>query len=520
MWSELKSTSVGERVLAALVLAGMAAMTAYLLPFWRESAELSHGFFAPVLSVWLLWLARGEPEAFGARARRFCTWTAGVVFLAVAPVAGMAALAQGAGHSQTAFLAASAFALFVVGAVAALAGGRAPLVPLNGASLCAAGLWVFAAPLPSGVLSRLTLLMQDQITGGVLTTLRLLGIPAMRHGNVLELSEQMVGVEEACSGIRSLIACLFAGVFLGGYLLRGVWPRIGLVAGAALLAVVANFFRSLFLCLLVAKGVNIDGLWHDATAYAVLGVTVAILYTGCSWLASDGPTRERPEPAEGRNRLAVGWQLGMATLAVCMAGFVAWRTLPGDGEFARTTPDLAALLDLDTAGWRQVSNPGITRFADALNTDILHEETYLKDGVQVTFYMAFWPAGQTSLGSVGLHTPDLCMPGAGWTLLPPPPAMERYPLPEPRRFSFEKNIYPQHVWFWHYYGGYPVKELPGLYPWQLAPYLLRRPVSSAAAQWVIRVSSNRPLEQLANEPLLREFFERLRAAGLDGGGAR
>ncbi|MFH1497266.1 MAG: exosortase-associated EpsI family protein, partial [Verrucomicrobiota bacterium] len=169
--------------------------------------------------------------------------------------------------------------------------------------------------------------------------------------------------------------------------------------------------------------------------------------------------------------------------------------------------------------WRHAPNPGILRFADALNTAHLHEETYLRDGLQVTFYMAFWPAGQSSLGSVGLHTPDLCMPGAGWTMLSPPPAMSSYPLADPRRFSFEKNIYPQHVWFWHFYGGYLVEPLPGLYPWQLAPYLIRRPVSSSAPQWVIRVSANRPLEELAAEPLLREFFERLRATGLAGEGS-
>ncbi|MFH1499085.1 MAG: exosortase/archaeosortase family protein, partial [Verrucomicrobiota bacterium] len=491
MLSELKSSSAAGLALAGLLVAGMVAMSAYLLPFWRESEELSHGFFTPVLSVWLLWLAREEPAVFGPGARRVWTWLAAAVFLIVAPVAGMAALAQGAGHSQTAFLVALTFAVFVAGAVAALAGARWPLVPLNGASLCAAGLWVFAAPLPSGVLSRLTLLLQDQITGAVLAALRLLGIPAMRHGNVLELSQQLVGVEEACSGIRSLIACLFAGVFLGGYLLRGVWPRLGLVAGAALLAVVANFFRSLFLCLLVARDVNIEGLWHDATAYAVLGVTVVILYVGCSWLASDEPVRsERPAPGPGDNRTALNLQLGLAAVAVLIAGFVAWRTLPGRGEIARPVPDLARLLDLETEGWRHAPNPGILRFADALNTAHLHEETYLSDGLQVTFYMAFWPAGQSSLGSVGLHTPDLCMPGAGWTMLPPPPAMPSYPLADPRRFSFEKNIYPQHVWFWHFYGGYLVEPLPGLYPWQLAPYLIRRPVSSSAPQWVIRVSAN------------------------------
>ncbi len=517
MLSELKTVPRTELLLGGLMLAGMVVTSVYLLPFWRESAELSHGFFTPVLCIWLLWLSRNEPSCCGDIARRGWVWLTTALFLVIAPVAGMAALAQGGGHSQTAFLAALAFAIFLVGGVAALAGGHKPIVPLNGASFCAAGLWLFAAPLPSGTLSRLTLLLQDQITGATLGTLRLLGISAMRHGNVLELSQQLVGVEEACSGIRSLVACLFAGVFLGGYLLRGIWPRFALVAGAAIFAVVANFLRSLLLCVMVSRGVEISGWWHDMTAYGVLGLTVILLYSGCSLLASGKPVSlAEPEPGSGINRLAVGLQLGLILTALTITGYVVQRTIPDARELNRQLPDLAELMDIDASGWIHGSNSQIIQFSDALNTQHLHEETYLRGDTQVTFYMAYWPAGQTTLGSVGLHTPDLCLPGSGWTPVPLPDAIGSYPLAKPRRFSFEKNNYPQYVWFWHYYGGHLVEPLPGLYPWQLAPYLIRRPVSSSAAQWVVRVSSNQPLGTLLDEPLMKEFFTKLKTARLTG----
>lgn len=515
MIAEFKRASVPEMLLAGLLPLSMVAGGLYLIQFWRDSAELSHGFFALPLSLWLLWLSRDEPQ-LGTAMRRAVGLASAGAFLLVAPIAGMAALAQGIGHSQTAFLATVAFALFLAGSVAALGGGAA-IVRFNGAGLCAGALWLFAGPLPSGVLSRLTVWLQDKVTGSSLFTLRLLGIPAMRHGNVLELSTQMVGVEEACSGIRSLIACLFAGVFLGGLMLRGVWPRVGLVFMAGLLALVGNFVRSVTLCLLVSQSVSIDGWWHDATAYAVLGVTVVALYFGCTALTKgEEPSRGRPDPTKDSGAAPVIRQLGLAALAVCIVAFVSWRSLPGSSENRRLTPDLRALLTIDAPEWAHASNPQILRFAKALNTQILHEVTYVRGDTQVTFYMAYWPAGQSNLGSVGLHTPDMCLPGAGWTRQPTPPAMDHYPLPATRRFSFIKDGYPQNVWFWHFFGGHAVEPLPGLYPWQLAPYILKRPVSSSAAQWVLRVSSNKPLEDLAEDPLLRRFFRQLRDAGLVG----
>jgi exosortase/archaeosortase family protein len=93
---------------------------------------------------------------------------------------------------------------------------------------------------------------------------------------VLVLPKGSVGVAEACSGIRSLTACLFAGSFLASVFLDRLWKKIALVALAMLFAVLTNLMRSLFL---TAWAYNygpeaIEGKVHDLAGYAVLGLTV------------------------------------------------------------------------------------------------------------------------------------------------------------------------------------------------------------------------------------------------------
>src|SRR5690606_39079118 len=132
-------------------------------------------------------------------------------------------------------------------------------------------------PLPPGTYSRLTLSLQLLVSEGVLRMLHLLGIAAIRHGNIIDLAHTSVGVEEACSGIRSLISCVFAGMFFSATLVRRPWARAWILALAAPIALAMNFVRSLGLTLLAYKGVDISGAWHDLTGFAVLGVTAVML---------------------------------------------------------------------------------------------------------------------------------------------------------------------------------------------------------------------------------------------------
>jgi exosortase/archaeosortase family protein len=118
---------------------------------------------------------------------------------------------------------------------------------------------------------------------------------------VLVLPTGLVGVEDACSGIRSLTACLFAGSFLSAIFLETLWKKITLVGAAMCLAFMTNLGRSLFLTAW-AYGYGpsaIEGTVHDVAGYAVLGFTVVGLLCLLPLLnltISFGGDRGRSEP--------------------------------------------------------------------------------------------------------------------------------------------------------------------------------------------------------------------------------
>jgi len=106
------------------------------------------------------------------------------------------------------------------------------------------------------------------------------GIPAIQRGNLIEISTGVLGVDEACSGIRSFQSTLMAGLFLGElYMLR--WPIRLLLLGAGLMAAfLLNLCRTLLLTWQAsAHGISAVDKWHDPA-----GFTIAIACFGVLWL--------------------------------------------------------------------------------------------------------------------------------------------------------------------------------------------------------------------------------------------
>ncbi len=136
-------------------------------------------------------------------------------------------------------------------------------------------IWVISAPLVSVVENTISLFLLARVTEVVFFVFDMGGYPLEQQGNTLILPTGRVGVEDACSGIRSLTACLFAGSFLGAVFLKQLWKKALLVGVAMLFAFFTNILRSLFLTgWAYAHGPEaIDGTVHDVTGYAVLGLT-------------------------------------------------------------------------------------------------------------------------------------------------------------------------------------------------------------------------------------------------------
>ncbi len=113
-------------------------------------------------------------------------------------------------------------------------------------------------------------------------TVELLGwsdIPANQHGNLIELANGTVGIDEACSGIRSFQSTLMAALFLGElYLLR--WrTRSFLIVGGLGLAFAFNVARTL----LLSWQANADGMsalkkWHDPAGFSIVIACFLVLW--------------------------------------------------------------------------------------------------------------------------------------------------------------------------------------------------------------------------------------------------
>jgi len=526
-------------LLLVCVIAGNAVM---LWPHWRENPDLSHGFFVPIL--FFLLLREGMQQAKPRYLRSHWLKSLLIVgllaggFLAVF-AGGLYSAAVGWNHSLVAFTITGGLMLLLLAALFVFSDAKLRLVPFNWPILVGIGLWLLCAPIPPGTYNRILVALQLMVTHNVMTALHLLGIIATQKGNVIELATTSVGIEEACSGIRSLISCVFAGFFFSASLVRQTWARCLIIGLAAPIAIVMNFLRSLALTLMANAQIEIEGTVHDVTGFAVLGITAGILSLLAILL--DKPSADEieangkapaPLPAQPSatplfrpsfNTLSLASGLGLT----CLLGLV-FVVLTRPTRLDDEQPDLLQMLPSRADGWQVNVNPNLYQFSGVLQTENLAERTYRKkaeDGrmLQLTIYVAYWEPGSTSVSQVAMHTPDACWPGGGWTLVedgktPPREALlltDSQTLPTAESRHFTNGGYPQYVWFWHLYDGRPVAYEDPRSPVRLLKQAWQHGFSRNGSQCFIRVSSNLPWSELQGEPLLNEVFQNLRPLGLD-----
>ncbi|MFZ5494025.1 MAG: exosortase/archaeosortase family protein [Verrucomicrobiota bacterium] len=515
--------------LGAVLLAGVAAYCLHLWPEWRRNPDLSHGYFAPFIFLLLLWESRRQGPWRWVPAR---PWTVVLLVatllagLALLVLAGLFAASVGWDHSVVLFLLAAVLGAFLLSGLLVAADERVRLLPLNWLALTAIFLWPLVAPIPEGTYARLTLGLQQWVTGAVMDALQVLGVPARQHGNIIELARTTVGVEEACSGVRSLVSCIYAGFFFAAWQVRRPARRLVLVLAAPLLALGMNFVRSLTLTLLANNGTDIAGAWHDATGFAILGITAAALGGLAVLLESKDPPAPIPAPAGGRIPVApAGIFWGGAAAATVLGVFFFLNSRPASGAQPPETVPFTELLPASAEGWRVVTSDDLYRFSDILRTEFLAERTYLRTGetgdiTQLTVYVAYWPVGQASVSQVASHTPDACWPGAGWASATGAGRRQTLSLPGLQLAPAEYRLFQtargqiQHVWFWHIFDGRVIDYRD---PYSLSALLqiaLQYGFHRQGSQYFVRVSSNRPWDELAAEPLVRDILASLDRIGL------
>ena len=86
-------------------------------------------------------------------------------------------------------------------------------------------------------------LLQDLTADTVFWLIRLLEVPALREENVIVLPAGKLSVEEACSGLRYLLAALTLGTLYAYLNYQSAWDRMLVVFISVLTAILANIIR-------------------------------------------------------------------------------------------------------------------------------------------------------------------------------------------------------------------------------------------------------------------------------------
>lgn len=194
---------------------------------WWHDPNYTHGFFVPVFSLFLLWERRAKLAAL----RSQPAWSGLVILLFALLALVVSTVTSGF------FLHRISFLLFLVGMVVFLAGWK----HLAAVSFPLAFL-VLMIP-SSTLLGQITLPLQIVASKTASFLLMLVGIPAVREGNIILLPTARLEVAEACSGIRSLFSLITLTVIYGYLVETKITLRVLLVLMAVPISILANALR-------------------------------------------------------------------------------------------------------------------------------------------------------------------------------------------------------------------------------------------------------------------------------------
>jgi hypothetical protein len=166
-----------------------------------------------------------------------------------------------------------------------------------------------------------------------------------------------------------------------------------------------------------------------------------------------------------------------------------------------------------------------------LNYDQVVQRVFVKDGVQVLVYVAYWKPGRVSLVDAGSHNPDSCWVLAGCERLDRSHAVaaavdRRDLLPyEHGEYRTPAGVRIQAM-FWHLVNGRPNRYEEQEVGWStgfegridrlrlVAKDFKERGLDQRSEQMFVRISSNKPMKELLADPDVRFLFSRLGRLGI------
>jgi exosortase len=433
-------------ILLTLTLAGLWFVCCrHLSAEWSYNEQYSYGWFVPFFALYLFWLRwedRPKPEDRGQRTGvRKANLTAALIgvplLLALFPLR----LIEVANPDWR--LLSWAHALIAVGLTLLLIwwmGGNPWLrhfaFPILFFLVAVPWLTAIEQPIIQGLMPTVASIATE--------TLSLFGIPAEVRGNLIQVNGGVVGVNEACSGVRSLQTSLMIGLLFGELKRLRFSLRILLVIAALGIAFIANCGRAFFLVWIAAtRGVPQVEHWHDVAGYAIVG----LVFVGCLGLTSFLAKAKKQQSAVSDQKSATDGAAASPQSAIRNPQFLHSSST---FYFLLSTFLWFFVVEIGVETWYRAHERNLQRSAlwnvrwpesapqfrdakiDERTKSILHFDegrgamwllpppggfsltSALSGGQTALLYFFRWLPGHNSALLANAHRPDVCLPASGW----------------------------------------------------------------------------------------------------------
>jgi exosortase D (VPLPA-CTERM-specific) len=407
-----------------------AYILAHLFLQWvgpHSDPNFEHGIFVPLFALYVLWQDREKLKAIAPAP----SWSGlPLVILSLA----MLVLGE---LGADIFLPRVSLLILLAGLIILFQGWkffRAVLFP-----------WAFLIlmiPIPTLIMSQLTFPLQ-LLAAKLATSLLQLVIVVHREGNVIFTINGPLDVVGACSGIRSLLSLVTLAIIYGYLMETRNSVRVVLACAAVPIAVAANSFRVFVTGLLVQYGYRdeAEGLPHALTGMLIFALALVMLFAvhrliSLIWKSVPAARREaivEQHACENRTEFS---PLRFGIVAVPLLATAISLQLHSNAEIIPSYEPLSSLPS-QIDGWK-----GTDEVLDEDTLEILgHPEYVLRDYENasqpqpgINLFVVYFPsqkAGDT------IHSPDHCLPGAGWI----PTSREVIRLTRPDGSSIPVNRY-------------------------------------------------------------------------------
>jgi exosortase D (VPLPA-CTERM-specific) len=291
---------------------------------------------------------------------------------------------------------------------------------------------VYMLPLPGVLYFKMSTFLQAISSELGVWFLQLMSVPVFLEGNIIDLGVYKLHVAEACSGLRYLFPILsFSYIF--AVLYKGpMWHKAVLLISAAPITVLMNSIRIAIAGWIVDRwGLeHVEGFSHFFEGWVIFMACVGLLFLLAWLMLRFNPRKMSLTEALDLDTTDLGKQMarirlvessrGMILGAVLMVGAAgAWYVRPAPQISVPVRESFATfptrMGDWQQAGARQILEPNV---AKTLGADDYHQVTFVnpleKNPVnsRVEFFSA-WYDDQTKGGT---HSPEICLPGAGWEI--------------------------------------------------------------------------------------------------------